>query len=91
VDLDIFLELSTKMPVAAETERPMVLRKKCCMIVYAECQMVLNKVFTRLTRISNGGDQYSSPWFILFNRAAAGMMSFRSTPLALAGTLLRRR
>lgn len=49
-DLDIFLELSTKMAVAAETERPMVLRKKCCcMIVYAECQMVLNKVFTRLT------------------------------------------
>jgi hypothetical protein len=49
-DLDIFLELSTKMPVAEETERPMVLRKKCCcMIAYAECQMVLNKVFTRLT------------------------------------------
>jgi len=29
----------------------MVLRKKCCMIVYAECQMVLNMVFTRHTDI----------------------------------------
>jgi hypothetical protein len=41
-----------------------VLRKKCCMIVYAECQMVLNKVFTRLTH----GYQMGRPVDIFFGR-----------------------
>jgi hypothetical protein len=35
------------MPIATKATRPMMLWNKCCMIVNAECQMVLDKVLTR--------------------------------------------